>query len=213
MCSDEDSLNFKCEACGSKELALFGKFVREYDYKETIPCRCGKCSVAASRRVIATATIECDGELDADHSFSWDDSEAVDLDRDEGEWIVECQRCFHCRAILAPAQGLNEDFTEREATITVRCAGCDREVEFGWDFGRRRGGIWPVESEDFDPSKVTPEPRHRHLWEERGGSSRPTRRTDRNKGRRSGDASGMPPSPPSPSAARPEPPAPSGPLT
>ena len=41
----------------------------------------------------------------------------------------------------------------------VNCAGCDREIEFGWQKPNRAGGIFPVECSDFTPGEIWPEPR------------------------------------------------------
>ncbi len=39
----------------------------------------------------------------------------------------------------------------------VNCAGCDREIEFGWSQSNRGGRIFPVECSDFIPGKYSPE--------------------------------------------------------
>lgn len=46
----------------------------------------------------------------------------------------------------------------------VNCAGCDREVEFGWSQPDRRGRIFPAECSDFIPEEVWPEPRYLDSW-------------------------------------------------
>lgn len=58
----------------------------------------------------------------------------------------------------------------------VNCAGCDREVEFGWSQPNRGGRIYPVECSDFSPEKVWPDPKYRSVWQQRGWlQKRPTR--------------------------------------
>jgi hypothetical protein len=46
----------------------------------------------------------------------------------------------------------------------VFCAGCDREIEFGWSRPDRQGRIWPVEAGDFNPEQTWPETRYREAW-------------------------------------------------
>ena len=49
----------------------------------------------------------------------------------------------------------------------VNCAGCDREIEFGWSAPNRGGGIFPVESPDFIPGNIWPEPRYLESWHQK----------------------------------------------
>jgi hypothetical protein len=49
----------------------------------------------------------------------------------------------------------------------VNCAGCDREIEFGWSEPDRGGRIYPAECSDFIPEKIWPEPRYLNSWHEK----------------------------------------------
>lgn len=49
----------------------------------------------------------------------------------------------------------------------VNCAGCDREIEFGWAKPDRIGGIYPAECSDFNPEGIWPEPRYLSSWHEK----------------------------------------------
>jgi hypothetical protein len=49
----------------------------------------------------------------------------------------------------------------------VNCAGCDREIEFGWAKPNRVGGIFPAECSDFIPEEIWPEPRYLKSWHEK----------------------------------------------
>jgi hypothetical protein len=49
----------------------------------------------------------------------------------------------------------------------VNCAGCDREIEFGWSQADRGGRIFPAECSDFIPEKLWPEPRYLNSWHEK----------------------------------------------
>lgn len=49
----------------------------------------------------------------------------------------------------------------------VNCAGCDREIEFGWAQPNRVGGIFPAECSDFNPEEIWPEPRYLNSWHEK----------------------------------------------
>jgi hypothetical protein len=46
----------------------------------------------------------------------------------------------------------------------VRCAGCERNIEFGWSHPDRGGRIWPAECADFNLWKSWPEPRYSETW-------------------------------------------------
>ncbi len=46
----------------------------------------------------------------------------------------------------------------------VNCAGCDREIEFGWSQPNRSGLIFPTECSDFNPKGIWPEPRYLDSW-------------------------------------------------
>jgi hypothetical protein len=50
----------------------------------------------------------------------------------------------------------------------VHCAGCDREIEFGWSHPNRGGRIFPVECSDFLPEEVWPDPKYVEVWRQRG---------------------------------------------
>ena len=49
----------------------------------------------------------------------------------------------------------------------VNCAGCDREIEFGWSQPNRGGGIFPEECSDFLPGEIWPEPRYLDAWQQK----------------------------------------------
>ena len=49
----------------------------------------------------------------------------------------------------------------------VNCAGCDREIEFGWSHPNRRGRIYPVECSDFIHGEVWPDPKYADVWKQR----------------------------------------------
>ncbi|MCZ7667503.1 MAG: hypothetical protein M5U34_09960 [Chloroflexi bacterium] len=50
----------------------------------------------------------------------------------------------------------------------VNCAGCGREIEFGWAQPDRVGGIFPAECSDFNPKEIWPESRYLNSWHEKG---------------------------------------------
>jgi hypothetical protein len=50
----------------------------------------------------------------------------------------------------------------------VNCAGCDREIEFGWSQPNRGGRIYPVECSDFVPEEVWADPKYMDVWQQRG---------------------------------------------
>lgn len=50
----------------------------------------------------------------------------------------------------------------------VNCAGCNREIEFGWSQPNRGGRIYPVECSDFFPGEVWADPKYMDIWQQRG---------------------------------------------
>jgi len=50
----------------------------------------------------------------------------------------------------------------------VNCAGCDREIEFGWSQPNRDGRIFPVECSDFVPGKYWPDFKYFDSWQQKG---------------------------------------------
>ena len=49
----------------------------------------------------------------------------------------------------------------------VNCAGCDREIEFGWAHPNCRGRIYPIECSDFIHGDVWPDPKYADAWKEK----------------------------------------------
>lgn len=111
------------------------------------------------------------GPLAADHRWHYTDQEqrekAEDQDRetergDFGE-LAEDDSASEPEAY----QPLEREADPESDEFYVNCAGCDREIEFGWSQPERGGRIFPVESSDFVPGDCWPEPRYWAAWQQR----------------------------------------------
>jgi hypothetical protein len=110
------------------------------------------------------------GTLDEDHRWEHDESEELDSGSEDEEEEISCHECYND----ATEQDWEYEEESEEAETSdeeffVRCAGCDREIEFGWSHPDRVGRIWPAESKDFNLWKCWPEPRYQEAWSEKGG--------------------------------------------
>ena len=101
------------------------------------------------------------GPLNADHSWRFEFKEMVAEEEDEvergdfGEYVDDDSTSEpEDYEIHEPESNPGND------KFYVNCAGCDREIEFGWSKPNRVGGIFPVECSDFNFGDVWLEPRY-----------------------------------------------------
>ena len=88
---------------------------------------------------------------------------------EEGDYEVQCYNCLNDASDEDWIVEIeHSDIDEESVECFLRCAGCFREIEFGWSHPERGGRIWPAECSDFNPWKSWPEPRYREKWLERG---------------------------------------------
>jgi hypothetical protein len=102
------------------------------------PYTCKRCGIHDFQVIYRSGNWRQFGSLDEEHRWEFEDSEWAD---DEGS--ADCDEFY------------------------VHCAGCAREIEFGWSRPDRQGRIWPVEAGDFNPSQTWPEARYKDAWAER----------------------------------------------
>jgi hypothetical protein len=110
------------------------------------------------------------GPLEADHLWRYDNKEKLvdesDVDEvelgDFGEF-AEDDSDSEPEDYEVFAQESDPESDE----YFVNCAGCDREIEFGWSQPDRGGRIFPVECSDFVPGEIWPEPRYLDAWQQR----------------------------------------------
>ena len=98
-----------------------------------------------------------------------DGREEIEKIEEEGDYEVQCYNCLNSASDEDWVVEIGySDIDEESMECYVRCAGCNREIEFGWSHPERGGRIWPVECSDFNPWKSWPKPRYREKWLERG---------------------------------------------
>jgi len=114
---------------------------------------------------------EC-GPLESDHLLRFNDREKIEKEDDEED---EVERGDFGEFAEDDSASKPEEFEifEQESDpesdeFYVNCAGCDREIEFGWSQPDRDGRIFPVECSDFVPLETWPDPKYVDIWQQRG---------------------------------------------
>lgn len=172
----EEKKFFTCRECGGNQL-----LVKEY-YRvanlvtEVQRCDCGESGNGISYQkeyVVFEPGVDY-YYLGNNHRF---DEEANELNEEylevDGHEVdnmdvrIYCKSCYY-RGGKKEIQYDPLDIEVGDVEFFVVCAGCGREIEFGWTYSGRDALIWPVECTDFDPRKCSPEPRYRPKWIERG---------------------------------------------
>jgi hypothetical protein len=110
------------------------------------------------------------GALEADHTWDFEFTEKIETNQDD-----EVERGDFGEFAEDDSSSQPEDYEIFESEdnpgndeFYVNCAGCDREIEFGWAESNRGGGIYPVECSDFIPGKIWTEPRYLDSWQKKG---------------------------------------------
>ena len=109
------------------------------------------------------------GPLEADHLWHYEYKEKIEKGDDEvergdfGEFAED-----DSDSEPEEYEVINQESDPESDELYVNCAGCDREIEFGWSQSNRGGGIFPVECSDFIPGKFWPEPRYMDSWQKKG---------------------------------------------
>ena len=164
---------FTCGDCRCHELYVVYCYTQRWLCTATVPCDCGEAAngIAAERMYWASREVREAGPLGEDHRWRYDPEleESDEGDDEEEGYEIWCPECFQIGEpsnweISADDPEVDEDSEE----FYVCCAGCDREIEFGWSHPKRGGRIWPAECADFNPWKSWPEPRYRAHWLEKG---------------------------------------------
>lgn len=170
---------FTCSDCG-EHIQVVERVSTILHWRETVvPCHCegGGRIAGLFMDVWAQKQIER-GVLDNSHRWQVTETEAMeDEPPGNGTFMLTCPRCYcdphnyhkdeNGIGILDTVDyGVQSRTSEIE--YFVRCAGCLRELEFGWSHPGRIGPVWPCENGDFDPCDVWPEPRYAQAWKERG---------------------------------------------
>jgi hypothetical protein len=109
------------------------------------------------------------GPLEADHLWHFDNKEKIETENDEDD---EAERGDFGEYAEDDSSSRPEEYEVFEPEndpesdeFYVNCAGCDREIEFGWSQPNRGGLIFPAECSDFIPGEIWPEPRYFDSWQ------------------------------------------------
>lgn len=110
------------------------------------------------------------GPLQADHRWQFEFKEKVDENPDDHDQPADFGEFAENDSSdeLSAYEVMNPQLDSDADRFYVNCAGCDREIEFGWAEPGRSGGIFPVECSDFSLLKVWPEPRYLDAWLKKG---------------------------------------------
>ena len=127
---------FTCKDCGAHDLTV----VTDYDvttyYEGTLACECENEETsggeAARRNYHVTTTYRSWVYLDDEHQWEGEDEDIVDEDTEEDEYEVFCEKCLE--DVSANDWEITEEGKEEDDSheYSVRCSGCDREIESGW---------------------------------------------------------------------------------
>jgi len=167
----EEGLSFRCKECGSDELRVEHDYSITEEIVKTLECGCDdENEFAAQQTIYVTTSYVETSPLDEDHRIGpTEDTETLDTDYEKDDLEVLCHKCFdEAEEGDWTSETESSEVDEDSHEFYVRCAGCDREIEFGWSHPGRGGRIWPAESKDFNPWKSWPEPRYRDKWLEKG---------------------------------------------
>ena len=160
-----------CKECGATELYLTIEYIINYSYVDTLSCSCEDSSeeIAAQRWWTESIQYQDRGFVYNDHEIEIDDkNNELETETEDQEFEVNCDNCFEDANTNDWETDTKSYFEEDSETTYVFCAGCDREIEFGWSNPKRRKKIYPIESDDFNPNKCLVEERFKDKWLKRG---------------------------------------------
>jgi hypothetical protein len=114
------------------------------------------------------------GPLKANHLWSFKSRGKIenDIDPTKDDEVKRWDFSEHIRASSSSEPKKYKELEHRSYVagdkFYVNCAGCDREIEFGWSQPNRGGRIYPVECSDFIPGEVWADPKYIDVWQQRG---------------------------------------------
>ena len=164
---------YRCEECGGHAFIVVHTYeIRTHDLCMLV-CTCGNRAdaVAAHRNVVIREEYVEWGPLDQEHNWNFEAKNMEELGESHEESHVLCEPCTR-KAEKSDWKSIDRYSETIHHEFYLFCQSCEREIEFGWSEPGRGGGIWPVDSSDFDPSRCWPEPRHLGAWIEKGWYSR-----------------------------------------
>jgi hypothetical protein len=160
---------FTCKYCDSHELSVVWHEDLTSYCREELICFDDCDDVGKLAAVIRYKKIDrykCWGPLDEDHRFIKEEDELIETyeDKDDEKICEDCHKASEKEDWFYYEESDDFDDANGEIEYYVYCAGCGREIEFGWSHPDRGGRVWPVECEDFNPWKSWPEPRFKESW-------------------------------------------------
>jgi len=164
---------FTCKECGSNNIEVVHSWETITHYRESVPCGCEVPNRYAYQRIYRKTleSYRCGWLSDYHCVEDWDRPDSIDGDTEDDQKDTLCEKCLD-DALYDQSLTETEELENRRLpgtdTWEVRCGGCRRELEFGWESPDLGGRIFPVECDDFDPDKLYPEPRYEEAWKERG---------------------------------------------
>ena len=110
------------------------------------------------------------GPLEADHRWHYDFKEQIEKEEDDEVERGDFGEFAEDDSDSEPEEYemLERDDDPESDEFYVNCAGCDREIEFGWSQPDRDGRIFPVDCSDFVPLQIWPDPKYVDVWQQRG---------------------------------------------
>jgi len=109
------------------------------------------------------------GPLKADHHWHYDFKEKIEKEEDNEAERGDFGEFAEDDSDSEPEghEVFERDDDPESDEFYVNCAGCDREIEFGWSQPDRGGRIFPVECSDFIPGEYWPEARYLDSWRQK----------------------------------------------
>jgi len=110
------------------------------------------------------------GPLEPNHLWHFEFKEKIEKDKDNEVERGDSGELAEDDSDSEPEdyETLKPDGDPEGDEFYVNCAGCDREIEFGWAKPDRGGGIFPMVSSNFIPGDIWPEPRYLDFWQKKG---------------------------------------------
>jgi hypothetical protein len=110
------------------------------------------------------------GPLEADHTWRFKFKEKIQKDKEDDtrRWNFREYTKDNSSSRPEEYEIFEPEDNPGNDMFYVNCAGCDREIEFGWSQPKRGGGIFPAECSDFNPEGIWPEPRYLDAWQKKG---------------------------------------------
>jgi hypothetical protein len=161
---------FTCKSCHAHELRVINEYTRYKYYERTRECTCEESDseYGIVQEVAVEFACTSTGLLNEGHRVDWDDE--IEEDEVQTEVRDEQIQCGTCRGESSEWQSeyQRSENDDEQSEYYVRCAGCDREIEFGYSHPNQGGRIWPAECPDFKSWLTIPDHKYVESWKAKG---------------------------------------------